>query len=85
MGVIVNADGTLESAPAVIAPNTANYQLLGDLALLPDGRVFMTLTDTSGALVNGVAGPCSAGRCLTHLAQRQQVAVVRQLHLASWS
>ena len=55
MGVIVNADGTLESAPAVIAPNTANYQLLGDLALLPDGRVFMTLTDTSGALVNGVA------------------------------
>ncbi|SMO40715.1 Ca2+-binding protein, RTX toxin-related [Thalassovita litoralis] len=55
MGVIVNADGTLESVPAVINPNTTGLQLLGDLSLLPNGDVFMTVTDASGALVGGVA------------------------------
>ncbi|MCA0919824.1 calcium-binding protein [Pseudooceanicola nanhaiensis] len=55
MGVIINADGSLESAPAVITTNTTSYQLLGDLSLLPDGRVFLSLADSSGALVDGTA------------------------------
>ncbi|MEQ9696014.1 calcium-binding protein [Shimia sp. SDUM112013] len=55
MGVIVNADGSLESAPAVIIPNQTGAQALGDLSLLDNGDVFMTLTDGSGVLVDGVA------------------------------
>ncbi|MGR3375491.1 calcium-binding protein [Salipiger abyssi] len=55
MAVVINADGSLDSAPAVINPNTANYQLLGDLTALPDGDVFMSLADTSGVQVGGVA------------------------------
>ncbi|MEC3862669.1 DUF4214 domain-containing protein [Mesobacterium sp. TK19101] len=54
-GVVVNADGTFESEPAVINPNTTGYQLLGDLGLLPTGDAFMTLADASGTLIGGVA------------------------------
>jgi len=55
MAVVVNADGTFESEPTLVVNNTANYQLLGDLTLLQDGRVFMTVTDSSGVQVDGVA------------------------------
>ena len=54
MGTIVNADGSLESEPALLNPNTTGLQLLGDLGLLPNGDVFMSLTDASGVAVDGV-------------------------------
>ncbi len=55
MGVVIKADGTLDGAPQVITTNTTGLQYLGQPVLLADGRVFLSLTDTSGAPVGGVA------------------------------
>ena len=55
LGLVVNADNSLDGPAQVISANTTGAQTIGDLTLLADGRVFLALTDASGVQVGGVA------------------------------
>ncbi len=55
MGVVMNADGSVDGSPQMLNVNTAGLQILGGLTLLGDGGAFLALTDASGVMIGGRA------------------------------
>ncbi|MBE2275856.1 MAG: hypothetical protein IAE87_06110, partial [Rhodobacteraceae bacterium] len=55
MGVLMNADGSIDGSPQMLNVNTSGLQILGGLTLLGDTGAFLALTDASGVLIGGRA------------------------------